>query len=106
MEDFEKVNKDWNDPHLVAPLLVKYDYLSLDLYLDFKEIDQADQGERDHEKEMIEDDIQIIFNVEFMSIISCFEIKRLSFTLGCMNHSKVSSIGYESWKVVEGWEDG
>lgn len=33
-------------------------------------------------------------------------MKRLVFTLGSMSHSRVSSIGSESWEVNQGWRDG
>lgn len=44
--------------------------------------------------------------IELGVLISSGGMEGLTFILGFMNHSKVSSIGYESWKVEEDQGDG
>jgi len=56
MQDSKKENKDRKNPQLIATLPMKCDHLAPDRYFDLEEVDQVDQGARDHEKEMIEED--------------------------------------------------
>lgn len=43
--------------------------------------------------------------LRLIMLVSSWGVEGLVFTLGFMNHSKVSSTRSESWEVAKGWRD-